>query len=102
MPRCRLPSLPALTNKNFLDIGEAKKGDTLVVRINSVPLPIEVVDEEDFIPTLFATSEDFVLVDLEALLDYVNLRTPRSLSKPNELWASISPGADSSVVTWPT
>ena len=94
-------SLPAITNKNLLKIGEAKEGDTLVVRINSVPLPIEVVDAEDFIPTLFATSEDFVLVDLESLLDYVNLRMPRSPSKPNELWVSISPGADSSVVTTP-
>ncbi len=95
------PSLPAIVNKGFLDVSEAKEGDTIVVRVNSVPLPLEVVNEEDFIPTLFATSENFVLVDLESLLDYVNLRTARSLSKPNELWASISPEADSSVVTVP-
>ena len=85
--------MPALVNQGFLDIADARIGDTLTVGMSAVTLPIRPVAVADYFPTLYPREEPFAVVDLETYNHFRNMHDQRAVGGSNELWVSLN-GSD--------
>ena len=82
--------MPALVNQKFLDIADARIGDTLTVGMSAVTLPIRPVAVADYFPTLYPREEPFAVVDLKTYNHFRNMHDQRAVGGSNELWVSLN------------
>jgi predicted lysophospholipase L1 biosynthesis ABC-type transport system permease subunit len=61
-------------------------GDRLVVSVSSQTVPVHIVEQVEFFPTLDPYDEDFLVVNLHRLQERGNLLSPGSEFLPNEMW----------------
>ena len=83
--------LPALVSAAFLEVADARVGDTVILGMSTHSLLLEVVDEVSFFPTLDPNDRPFAVVDLERFTQAVIRHSPRPQRGPNELWISSTP-----------
>ncbi|MEE8443051.1 MAG: FtsX-like permease family protein [Dehalococcoidia bacterium] len=78
--------LPVLVSDNFLEVNQVQHGDTLSVYVGSVPVPVKIVRNEEFFPTLDPRQMPFMVADLSPLGDYVALHGQRPTYPGTEAW----------------
>ncbi len=88
--------IPAVVSKAFLDIAEARVGDTLTLGMSTYSLPVRPVAVADYFPTLDPREEPFVVVDLKTFNHYTNLHSQRLGGGSSELWVSLTESVRSS------
>ena len=75
--------IPAIVSKNFFDFFKYQ-GDTLVVEISGSYIPIQIIGWAKYFPTMNPYRDDFVIVDVNALLNFMKLRG-LTYQGPNEI-----------------
>ena len=81
--------LPAIVDKGFLVEADAVVGDTALLTVSGIPVPVQIIGTADYFPTLYPDEESFAVVDLVRLVDYINSRTTLRAKGPNELWIGL-------------
>jgi putative ABC transport system permease protein len=69
----------------------------MIVNMFGRLLPVTIRDYVDFFPTMRHSRAGFVLVDLDDLLRHINIVSPSSTIRPNEILITEAPGAGESV-----
>ncbi len=82
--------VPALASSSFLEIAEAAAGDTVVVGFSSFALPVKIVNEVDYFPTLQPEETPFIVVDLPTFTAHANFHSPRPYGGSNEVWLNLN------------
>jgi ABC-type antimicrobial peptide transport system permease subunit len=78
--------IPALVSQEFLNITAAKVGDTILLNIQSIQMPIEIMGTVNYFPTLYEnTGRGYLIVSRDALMYRLN-REQRIAINPNEIW----------------
>lgn len=75
--------IPAIVSKNFFEFFKSQ-GDTLVVEISGSYIPIQIIGWSEYFPTMNPYRDDFVIVDVNALLNFMKLRG-LTYQGPNEI-----------------
>jgi ABC-type lipoprotein release transport system permease subunit len=78
--------IPAIVNPSFLEVAQARVGDTVTMGISTFSVPLKVAAVADYFPTLYPEKEPFAVVDLRTFNHYANLHNPRPAGGANELW----------------
>ena len=81
--------MPALVSSQFLEIADAKIGDTVILGTSNYSLLLEVSGELEFFPTLDPAEKPFAVVDLSRFIQSAIRHSPRPPSGPNEVWISV-------------
>jgi len=96
--------LPALVDRRFLDVADAAVGDTALLRVSNISVPVRIIGVADYFPTLYPGETSFVIVDLVRLVDYLNTRITTTFRGhgPDELWVHLTePDAKPADITLP-
>ena len=80
--------LPALVSPEFLEVADALVGDEVVLGISSYSLPLKVVGQVDYFPTMDPADGPFAIVDIDAYTRGANRYSPIQPGRSNELWLS--------------
>ncbi|MCI0790957.1 MAG: ABC transporter permease [Chloroflexi bacterium] len=87
--------LPVLASSSFLKKTGHKVGQEFQVSVSGHRVPIRIVNEIDYFPTLDTINKSYLISDLDSIVRYTNLETTSAEVKPNELWMSTtSSGAE--------
>jgi hypothetical protein len=82
----RQTALPALISQEFVADSEAKVGDTLLLSIQGIQMPVEIVGTVTYFPTMYdKPGHGFLILPWEALTYRLN-RQSRIAVNPNEIW----------------
>jgi hypothetical protein len=81
-------TIPALVSSQFLDIADARIGDTVTLGMSNYSLHLRLAGELEHFPTLDPVEKPFVVVDLARFNRSAIRHSPRPPSGPNELWIS--------------
>ena len=81
-------TIPALVSSQFLDIADARIGDTVTLGMSNYSLQLRLAGELEYFPTLDPVEKPFVVVDLFRFNRSAIRHSPRPPSGPNELWIS--------------
>lgn len=85
--------VPALASRATLQHTPISSGGSFPMKIGAAQVPVVVVGQVDYVPTLYPGQEDFLVLDLQPLLAQLGYQgEPHAW--PNELWANVSPQAD--------
>ena len=82
--------LPAIVSDNFFGLTGAVLGQPVVVQIAGGFVPINPIESARLFPTLDPTDRPFMILDVETLLGFVELRGLVNIH-PNEIFADIDP-----------
>ncbi len=86
--------LPVVASSSFLRQTAVDRGDSLIVSFLGRMIPVRVRQTVDYFPTMNPQRSGFLLVDLDALVRYVNIVTPASGKiAPNELFIDEASGS---------
>jgi hypothetical protein len=67
-------ALPVIASDNFLALNDARPGEPFVAQIGGGFVPVVVVEEIRYFPTLDAGFEPFLVADVNSLLEFIELR----------------------------
>ena len=80
--------LPVLASKGFNKVSGHKIGDEFDVSVSGHRVPVRIVDELEFFPTMNLREKSFLVSDINALVKYASMGTLTGEVLPNELWIS--------------
>lgn len=89
--------IPVVASTSFVRATGAMIGDAMIVNILGRLIPIRVMDTVDYFPTMDPSGNGFLLIDLDNVLRHLNILSPVSSVRPNELFISEVPGAEEEV-----
>jgi ABC-type lipoprotein release transport system permease subunit len=89
--------IPVVTSTTFNRATGAAIGDSIIVNIMGRLVPVRIWDAVEFFPTMDPSGNGFLLVDLDNLLRHLNILSPISSVRPNELFISDVEGAEEEV-----
>jgi hypothetical protein len=78
--------VPVIASASFIRESGHSVGDKIEVSAGGRPLDVILIDEVDFFPTLDTFNEQFLIADLDTLLDAGNLGNFRREMTANEMW----------------
>ena len=81
-------AIPALVSSEFLEVADAKVGETVILGMSTHSLLLEVAEEVEFFPTLDPGNRPFAVVDLSRFIQSTVRYSPRPPRGANELWLS--------------
>jgi hypothetical protein len=84
--------VPVLASKALLDATGIAVGDQILVTQDRVKMPIDIVSEVEFFPTLDPNDDPFIVAPLEPVLNYVNTSNFALDIQYNEVWVRAIPG----------
>ena len=82
--------VPVIVSEDFLAAAGALLGEPMVVKISGGFIPVITVGTTDYFPTLDPDRSPFMVLDVTALIDFVELRGLSSISA-NEVFVDIDP-----------
>ncbi len=82
--------LPVLASKGFNKNTGHKIGDEFDVSVSGHRVPVRLIDEVEFFPTMNLREKSFLVSDIGALIKYASMGSLTSEVLPNELWISSS------------
>lgn len=85
-----LEPLPALANDKFFEATSHAHGDVFEIVAGNQRVPVQLVGDFDYFPSLDTENERFLITDLDSLLTYANLDPSDAELKPNEVWLKTS------------
>ena len=80
--------IPVLTSQNFSDTTGINGEDIFVVEVNGGYVPLKLVGTTQYFPTMNPNRSPFIILDVDALLDFIELRG-LTYSSPNEIFVDI-------------
>ena len=83
-----LTSLPVLASKGFNKNSGHKVGDEFDVSVSGHRVPVRIIDEVEFFPTMNLREKSFLISDMNSLISYASMGSPNTEVLPNELWIS--------------
>ena len=83
-----LTSLPVLASKGFNKNSGHKVGDEFDVSVSGHRVPVRIIDEVTFFPTMNLREKSFLISDMNSLVRYASMGSLTSEVLPNELWIS--------------
>ena len=83
-----LTSLPVLASKGFNKNSGHKVGDEFDVSVSGHRVPVRIIDEMEFFPTMNLREKSFLISDMNSLISYASMGSPNTEVLPNELWIS--------------
>ena len=83
-----LTSLPVLASKGFNKNTGHKVGDEFDVSVSGHRVPIRIIDEVEFFPTMNLREKSFLVSDMNSLVKYASMGSLSGEVLPNELWIS--------------
>ena len=83
-------SLPVLASKGFNKKTGHKVGDAFDVSVSGHRVPVRIVDEMEFFPTMNLREKSFLVSDMDSLVKYASIGSLTGEVLPNELWISSS------------
>ena len=87
--------LPVLASSSFLKETGHKVGEEFQVSVSGHRVPVRIVNEIEYFPTLDTINKSYLISDLDSVIRYTNLETTSGEVKPNEIWMSTTTtGAD--------
>jgi putative ABC transport system permease protein len=89
--------VPVLASSALIDITGIDVGDEILVVQDRVKMPIQVVSEIEFFPTLNPNDDPFIVAPLEPVLSYVNTSNFALDIQYDEVWVRTEPGEISGV-----
>ena len=78
--------LPVLASDRFLDETGHAVGEEFTVSVSGHRVPIRIIDEFEYFPTLDAFRKSYLISDLASVVRYANLEPTAAEVKPNEVW----------------
>ena len=95
-PADRAIPLPAVASEAFMEQNRLEVGDEELIEIDGIIVPIIVRDVYERFPTLPTLEGPSVVLNRDQLLrwGYMVSTAPGDLSRPNEVWLDLAPGAD--------
>jgi ABC-type antimicrobial peptide transport system permease subunit len=84
--------VPVLASSALIDITGIDVGDEILVVQDRVKMPIQVVSEIEFFPTLNPNDDPFIVAPLEPVLSYVNTSNFALDIQYDEVWVRTEPG----------
>ena len=78
--------IPVVISRGVSEVTGLRPGMSQIVSVSGWLVPVEVAGIIDLFPTLDTTNSGFMLTDLEALLNYMNMMSQLSSVEPNELY----------------
>jgi uncharacterized membrane protein YedE/YeeE len=91
--------IPIIASANFLSQTSVGLRRPFLIEVKGGLVPVEVIDSINYFPTLDPARGPFAVADIDAIIDFVELRGRAEVS-PNELFASLvapeSPAAETS------
>ena len=84
----RQTSLPVLASKAFNKNTGHMVGDEFDVSVSGHRIPVRIIDELEFFPTMNLREKSFLVSDMDSLVKYASMGTLNSEVLPNELWIS--------------
>lgn len=86
-------AVPALVSSGTLRHTLISTGASFPLKLGAAQVPVVVVGQVDYVPTLYPGQQDFLVLDLQPLLAQLGYQgEPHAW--PNELWANVSPWGD--------
>ena len=89
--------VPVLASKALIDITGIDVGDEILVVQDRVKMPIQIVSEIEFFPTLNPNDDPFIVAPLEPVLSYINTSNFALDIQYDEVWVRTEPGEISNV-----
>ena len=89
--------VPVVASSSFMAATSASIGDELIVKVRNRLIPIVVRDTVGYFPTLDPSDGGFLLAELDSVISHMNILSPRSAFRPNELFIAKAPDATDSV-----
>ena len=91
VPRGIFPSanhkpIPVVASSSFIKATGHSVGDVIEVSMGGRRLEVAIRDTVEFLPTMDAYNESFLVADLETVRSYGNLGMARGEINPNEMW----------------
>ena len=86
--------LPVLASKGFNKNTGHKVGDEFDVSVSGHRVPVRIVDEVEFFPTMNLREKSFLISNMDSLVRYASMGTLNSEVLPNELWLSSASTGD--------
>jgi len=86
--------IPILASQTFIDQTGVGLNRPFIVDVQGGLVPVEAIDIIDYFPTINPERGPFAVADIDAIIDFVELRGRKSVT-PNELFASIAPSEQS-------
>jgi hypothetical protein len=81
--------IPMIASEIFMDQTGVGIKRPFIIDIQGVFVPVEVIETIKYFPTLDPESAPLAVVDIDAIIDFVELRGRRNVT-PNELFASLN------------
>lgn len=86
--------IPILASQSFIDQTGVGLNRPFTIDVQGGLVPVEAIDIIDYFPTINPERGPFAVADIDAIIDFVELRGRKSVT-PNELFASIAPSDQS-------
>lgn len=86
---------PALASESFMRRSGMARGDSAVVNVLGRLVPVRVVDEVEYFPTMNPSGNGFIIMDLDALSRHLDILSPSGGAGPNEILLAEAPGVGS-------
>ncbi|MCY4528801.1 MAG: FtsX-like permease family protein [Chloroflexi bacterium] len=86
----QLTPVPVVASKAFNKNSGHKIGDEFDVSVSGHRIPVRIVDEISFFPTMNLREKSYMVSDMNSLIRYASMGTVTSEVLPNELWLSSS------------
>lgn len=92
-------AVPILASKVLLEATDVQVGDQITVVQDRVRMPVQIVSEVEFFPTLDPKDNPFMVAPLEPVLAYINTSNFARDIQYNEVWVRTEPGEIRSVAS---
>jgi putative ABC transport system permease protein len=89
--------VPVVSSASFSKTTGAGVGDAIIVNLMGRLVPIRIMDTVDYFPTMDPSRNGFLLMDLDNALRHLNILSPITTVRPNEIFISEVPGAEEEV-----
>ena len=88
-----LAVVPVIASTSFVERFGGGDGEELEVDIGGIPIKVSVRDTIEFFPTLAQDGEPFLIADINALHERLNVVRPRGDRQPTEFWIATERGS---------
>ncbi|MDP6665613.1 MAG: ABC transporter permease [SAR202 cluster bacterium] len=85
--------LPVVVDSEFVDTMGVGVGEAFIASVDQQLVPMVVSAAVRFFPTMDERGDGFLLADFDQLVRHLDVRDPRHMRGPNELFIELSPGA---------
>ncbi len=89
-----LEVVPVIASTSFIERHGGKDGKPFEISLDGIPIKVSVRDVVEYFPTLSLDEEPFLVADLEAIHERLNITRTIGNIQPTEFWISTTQGSE--------